>query len=226
MGGASGGHPRETRAVAASRIGQSSCSRYFTMSHVHRGLMPACVLVLAGLPAACQSRPVVRTQSAPELDVLKYQTFGFIEHPDTDKSAYTTLTTRFLKDAVTREMLARGYTQSEQPDLLVNFSVASKDKVESTAGPAIGVGYGRWGWHNWGWGVGYDGSDVQTITEGSLTVDVVDQRHKALVWSGTAQGRLTEKRMDHPQAAIDEAVTAIFAKYPKQPLVAASDTPK
>ncbi len=40
----------------------------------------------------------------------KYQSFGFVEHPDTDKAGYTTLTTRFPKDAVTREMLARGYT--------------------------------------------------------------------------------------------------------------------
>ena len=60
--------------------------------------------------AACQSSPQIRTQSAPALDVLRYQTFGFVEHPDTDKSGYTTLTTRYLKEAVSREMLARGYT--------------------------------------------------------------------------------------------------------------------
>lgn len=184
------------------------------------------VATLAVLLSACQSRPVVRTQSAPELDVLKYQTFGFVERPDTDKSTYSTLTTRYLKEAVSREMLARGYTQSEHPDLLVNFSVASRDKVEDTAGPTVGVGYGRWGWRNWGWGVGYGGSDVRTVTEGSLTVDVVDQSRKELVWSGTAQDRLTDRALDQPQPAINAAVTAIFAKYPKQPLVAASTTPQ
>jgi hypothetical protein len=54
-------------------------------------------LAIAGLVtllAACASRPQIRTQSAPELDTLKYQTFGFVEHPDTDKSGYTTLTER------------------------------------------------------------------------------------------------------------------------------------
>ena len=173
---------------------------------------------------ACQSRPQIRTQSAPELNVLQYQTFGFIDHPSTDNASYTTLTTRYLKDAVTREMLARGYQQSDKPDLVINFQVGSKDKVESTPGPAVGVGYGRWGWRNWGYGIGYGGSDVRTVTEGSLTIDVVDHRQNSLVWSGTAQGRLTKKTLNNPQPAIDDAVNAIFAKYPKQPLVASAAT--
>jgi hypothetical protein len=185
-------------------------------------------LAVAGLAfalSACQTRPEIRTQSAPELNALQYQTFGFVDHPNTDNASYTTLTTRYLKDAVSREMLARGYTQSDKPDLVINFLVGSKDKVESTPGPAVGVGYGRWGWRGIGWGVGCCGNDVRTVTEGSLTIDVVDHGRSELVWSGTAQGRLTKKVMNNPQPAINDAVSAIFAKYPKQPLVAAA-TPK
>jgi hypothetical protein len=181
-------------------------------------------LAIAGLVtllAACASRPQIRTQSAPALDLQKYQTFGFVEHPDTDKSGYTTLTTRYLKDAVAREMQARGYTRSEQPDLLVNFSVGSKDKVEGSSWPDIGVGWGRWS-RGWGWGGSFGGRDIRTVTEGSLTIDVVDQQRKELIWSGTAKGRVTSKTENNPQPAIDDTVAAIFAKYPKQPLVASS----
>jgi hypothetical protein len=181
-------------------------------------------LAIAGLVtllAACASRPQIRTQSAPALDLQKYQTFGFVEHPDTDKSGYTTLTTRYLKDAVAREMQARGYTRSEQPDLLVNFSVGSKDKVEGSSWPDIGVGWGRWS-RGWGWGGSFGGRDIRTVTEGSLTIDVVDQQRKELIWSGTAKGRVTSKTENNPQPAINETVAAIFAKYPKQPLVASS----
>ena len=178
---------------------------------------------LAAVLAACASRPDIRTQSAPALDILKYQSFGFVERPDTDKSGYTTLTTRYLKDAVTREMLARGYTASEQPDLLVNFSIGSKDKVEGSPWPDVGVGWGRWS-RGWGWGGTFGGRDIRTVTEGSLTIDVVDQQHKELIWSGTAKGRVTSKAEDNPQPAIDKAVSAIFGKYPKQPLVASAAT--
>jgi len=183
------------------------------------------VLATAGVLAiltACASKPVVRTQSSPVLDIQKYQTFGFVERPDTDKAGYTTLTTRFLKEAVSREMVARGYTRSEQPDLLVNFTTGSKDKVEGDGWPDVGLGWGRWS-RGWGWGGMWGGRDIRTVTEGSLTIDVVDQQHKELVWSGTAKGRVTNKDEDHPQSAIDKAVSAIFTKYPKQPLVASSD---
>src|SRR5262249_8691773 len=140
----------------------------------------------------------------------------------TDKAGYTTLVTRYLKDAVSREMVARGYTHNDDhPDLLVNFTTGSKDKVEGDPWPAVGLGWGRWS-RGWGWGGMWGGRDIRTVTEGSLTIDVVAQQHRELIWSGTAQGRLTSKEEDHPQPAIDKAVTAIFDKYPKQPLVASA----
>jgi hypothetical protein len=193
-----------------------------TFTYAQRCTRGLVVLALVLAVGACATKPQIRTQTAPELNVLQYQTYGFVEHPDTDKATYTTLTTRYLKDAVNREMLARGYTQSEKPDLLVNFTVGSKDKVESTPGPNVGVGYGRWGWRGVGWGVGIGDRDVRTVTEGSLTIDVVDHNKSELVWSGTAEGRLTKQALKKPQPAIDSAVTAIFAKYPKQSLVAAA----
>lgn len=176
----------------------------------------ALILPVALFLTACQTNPQVRTQSAPALDVHRYQTFGFVHRPDTDNSGYTTLTTRYLEEAVTHEMLARGYTLSDKPDLEVNFMVGTKDKVESSPG---GVGYGRWGFHRFGWW-GYGPSEVYTVTEGSLRIDVVDHGERALIWSGTAAGPISNKAQNDPQPAIDKAVAAIFAKYPKQPLVA------
>jgi hypothetical protein len=186
---------------------------------VVRALAAACVLAIL---TACASKPVVRTQTAPTLDIQKYQSFGFVEHPDTDKAGYTTIVTRYLKDAVAREMVARGYTRSDQPDLLVNFTTGSKDKVEGDPWPDVGLGWGRWS-RGWGWGGIWHGRDIRTVTEGSLTIDVVDQQQKELVWSGTAKGRVTSRDEDNPQSAIDKAVSAIFTKYPKQPLVASTD---
>ncbi|MEP7247372.1 MAG: DUF4136 domain-containing protein [Gammaproteobacteria bacterium] len=194
-------------------------------SRCNRWLGGLAVALVALTLGACQTRPEVRTQSAPALDVTQYRTFGFVEHLDTDKAGYSTLITRYLKDSVTREMVARGYTQSETPDVAINFTTGEKDKVEGTTGPSLGVGYSRWGYRGFGWGLGYGGRDIRTVTEGSLTIDVVDQSRKELLWTGTASGTLTKKIQNNPQPAIDQAVTAIFAKYPKQPLVA-NTTPK
>lgn len=180
--------------------------------------LASCLAILT----ACASKPIVRTQSAPALDLQKYRSFGFVEHPDTDKAGYTTLTTQFLKDAVTREMLARGYAQSAQPDLLVNFTTGSKDKVEGDSWPDVGLSWGHWS-RGWGWGGMWGGRDIRTVTEGSLTIDVVDERQKELLWSGTAKGRVTSRDEDNPQTALDKAVSAIFTQYPRQPLVGKAD---
>lgn len=180
------------------------------------GRLLAAAVVLTAL-AACQTRPEVRSQSAPNLDIARYATYGFMDKPSTDNAGYTTLTTRYLEEAVAREMASRGYTRSENPDLLINFNVATKDKIESR-GPSVGVGYGGWGgWrHGYGWGVGVGSrDDIQNYTEGALTVDVVDRARNELVWSGTATARLTKKAQDKPQPAIEQAVDLIFDKYPK-----------
>jgi len=180
------------------------------------------LFALAGLGillSSCQTRPEIRTQAAPQADLASYHTYGFMPKPSTDSAGYKTITTQSIESAVSREMRARGYTlvpPSQQPDLLVNFAVKTHDKVESRPGATVGVGYG-WGWGRWGWGgLGDYYNDIRTVTDGSLTIDVVDRERNEAVWSGTAVGRLTKKVLDNPGPAVDEAVADIFAHYPKK----------
>jgi hypothetical protein len=193
-----------------------------------RPLLPAICATLVTMLAACATPPHIRSQSAPDLDIGRYKTFGFVERPATDTQAYTSLNTRYLKDAVSREMTARGYTPSDNPDLLINFNIMARDKVEGSYGGypypyGYGVGYGWWR-HGYGWGVGMsDWDTIRTYTEGTLTIDVVDHAHNALVWSGSAVGELTKAALDRPQPAIDDAVSRIFTHYPRAPLQPPAD---
>jgi len=186
-------------------------------------LRSATVLALALLLAACATQPVVRTQAAANTNLAGYRTFAFMAKPGTDKDGYKTLTTQSLERAVTREMLARGYMAAApgtEPDLVINFNVKEKDKVQGDLGPG-----GAWGGYGWGrpwgydYGLGLDGyyNDIQTVTEGSLIVDLVDRARNEVVWSGTAVGELTKKVLDHPDQAIDHSVTEIFTRYPLRP---------
>ena len=172
---------------------------------------------LGFLLVACATGPEIRTQGALRADLASYHTYAFMPVPGTDKDGYKTLTTQSLERSVGREMLARGYTPAGggQPDLLINFSVKTRDKVESDYSPSVGFGYG-WGRGHYGYGFGLNDyeNDIQTVTEGSLMIDLVDRAHNEVVWSGTAVGRLTKKVLDHPEATIDRAVTDIFARYP------------
>jgi hypothetical protein len=174
---------------------------------------------LGFLLVACETRPEIRTQAAVHANLASYRTYAFMPKPGTDKDGYKTLTTQTLERSVGREMVARGYTPASggQPDLLINFSVKTRDKVEGDSGPAFGLGYGYgWGRGHYGYGFGLNDyyNDIQTVTEGSLIIDLVDREHNEVVWSGTAVGRLTKKVLDNPDPQIERSVTEIFARYP------------
>ena len=181
------------------------------------GVRLAALAGLGFLLAACATRPEIRTQAAAHANLVSYRTYAFMPKPGTDKDGYKTLTTQSLERSVGREMFARGYTPagSGQADLLINFSVKTKDKVEGDPSPAFGFGYG-WGRGHYGYGYGLGDyyNNIQTVTEGSLMIDLVDREHNEVVWSGTAVGRLTKKVLDNPEPEIDRSVTDIFARYP------------
>jgi hypothetical protein len=181
----------------------------------------AALLALGLFLAGCASRPEVRTQTAANANLAGYRTYAFMPKPGTDKDGYKTLQTQSLERAVGREMLARGYAPAaaEQADLLINFNVKEKDKVEGDVGPTAGFGYG-WGRHyGYGYGFGFDDyyNGITTVTEGSLMIDLIDRARNQVVWSGTAVGELTKKVLDNPEPAIDRSVADIFARYPIRP---------
>jgi len=181
----------------------------------------AALLALGLFLVGCASQPEVRTQTAANANLAGYRTYAFMPKPGTDKDGYKTLKTQSLERAVGREMLARGYAPAtnEQADLLINFNVKEKDKVEGDVGPTAGFGYG-WGRHyGYGYGFGFDDyyNGITTVTEGSLMIDLIDRARNEVVWSGTAVGELTKKVLDNPEPAIDRSVADIFARYPIKP---------
>jgi hypothetical protein len=180
----------------------------------------ATLAALGLLLASCATRYDIRSQAAANANLASYHTYAFMAKPGTDKDGYKSLTTQTLERAVNREMYARGYTPAavgSEPDLVINFNIKEKDKVQGDSpgvGYAWGFGYGpRWGY---GYGLGLDDyyNGIQTVTEGSLVIDLVDRVRNEVVWSGTAVGQITRKSLDHPDETLDRSVTEIFAHYP------------
>jgi Domain of unknown function (DUF4136) len=178
---------------------------------------------LSVLLAACASGPTVRADGDPSVNLATYKTFGFFDQLATDKSKYSTMLTTRLKDSTRRELQRRGYQESEQPQLFVNFSTNVENRTDVQSTPSASAGfygyragmYGAWG--------GYP-QDVHTThyQEGTLAIDLVDAAKKQLVWQGVAQARITKSMRENPSEAIDSVVTDIFAKYPVPPAVGSS----
>lgn len=182
----------------------------------------------AAVLAGCAAGPVVRTRTAVGANLVGAHTFAYVKRPGTDTGPYSSLTTQRLEQDVTQEMKARGYSLApagEKPDLLVDFRITTRDRVEGGGfAPMYAAGYWGWGpgwgWPygpGWGWGWGCCGAgynDVRSVTTAALTITVINGSDRMAIWSGTTASEVTQHVMNHPDQALDRAVTQIFAHYP------------
>ena len=176
-------------------------------------------IALASLAlSGCASGPDIFINEDPEADFGSYTTYGFPPSLTTDKTAgYGSLLSQYLKSAVRREMNLRGYTESPNPDLRVNFYVHTQEKIKTTQTPTTtgyygyrGGRYGTWGGYG---GVAYE-TRVTQYTEGTLNVDLVDNARDQLVWEAAMVGRVSDDTRQNLQPKVDEAIAELFRKYP------------
>jgi hypothetical protein len=120
--------------------------------------------------------------------------------------------------AVEIEMEKRGYTKSDNPDLLVNFNAVLQEKTKVTTSPApMGGYYGyRRGYYG-GWGPSYTyatETHVSEYTQGTFNIDIVDARRMQLIWEAVGVGRVTQKALDNLEEGVMSGVPKFFAHYP------------
>lgn len=181
----------------------------------------ALVAILVFSVTGCSSTPTVLVNADPTVDFFQYKSYGFMPTLSTDNANYESMESNFLKVAVAQELDRRGLLYSDNPDLLVNFYINTKEKIRSRSTPTTGAYYGyRAGyydpWRGYGAHMGYE-TRIEQYTEGTLNIDVVDAKQKKLVWEGAVGGRVTDKKIQNLEDTIDKAVAAIMSGYPIQP---------
>jgi len=145
-------------------------------------------------------------------DFSQYKTYAFYKS-GIDKVEISDLDKRRILTAIDKELTAKGFSKSDNPDLLINIFTKSRQQVDVNQFNA-GWGYGwGWGWNPWMWGG--RNTSVSTYTEGTLYIDLVDAKKKELVWQGEGIGVLT-RNMNKKEERIQEFVQKILAKYPPE----------
>ena len=175
------------------------------------------LLAVGLLLSACETGPKIRANTAPNANLNSYKTYTFPSKLGTDRGDVQTPLTGYFKEAVQREMNARGYkfVEGGVADLWVNFHVNAQEKTDIRSTPAPYYG-GYYGYRGGMYGGFYGGSDVETVHSkvGTANIDVVDAAKKELVWEGVAEGKLTDKVMKDPRGAVNIVVTEIFKQFP------------
>ncbi|MEM5540989.1 DUF4136 domain-containing protein [Olleya sp. AS48] len=170
-------------------------------------ILPALLLLIAF--TSCSSVKVAADYDKA-VDFNNYKTFAFFKS-GIDKAEINDIDKRRILRAIESELLAKGYTKSQNPDLLVSIFTKSNQRVD-VYNNNWGVGAWGWGGPRWGWGWNMQPT-VSTTTQGVLYVDLIDANKKELVWQGQGTGYLS-KNVDKKEERIKEFVTKIMEKYP------------
>ena len=176
-------------------------------------LLATAALALGG----CATGPDVNADYDRSADFGKYRTYGFVAQAGTDNGDARSLVTMMLQNAASQQMQARGYTRSDNPDLVINFKGQLEEKVdvESTPAPYFGAGWGYGGWYGAPYG-GWGATEVTTrrYNVGTLVMDIVDREKRQVVFQGAISDVVTKEMQQNREASINRAVEGIFMQYP------------
>lgn len=172
----------------------------------------ALTLMGAVFLASCATTPTVKVDADTSVDFSHFRTYSWAYA--TAPQGANPITVQKVKASMTAYLASRGYTQADQGDFALGFTLGARDRVEVTQLGSYGPYYRPWGPYAGvgGWGPGYNAVDVRNVTDGTLAVDIYDSKSKAPIWHGTATQQVSG---DTPsQETIDGAVSAVLAKFP------------
>jgi hypothetical protein len=181
-----------------------------TMIPAARWLPAALVALIAG----CASMSV-STERHPQADFAAYRGYAWISadpliRPPGEQPQVSALTVRFIREAIEKQLHARGYRQVEVPaptDFVVAFTVGTRDRIDTQSYP---VTYrGPWDWEGHASETG-----LRVFQEGTLSIDIFDGASHQPVWHGRASKVITSSDVADPGPVIDKAVAAILEKFP------------
>jgi hypothetical protein len=135
-----------------------------------------------------------------------YKTFAFYK-PGIDKVKISDLDKKRILRAIEKELLAKGFTKSNKPDIMVNIFTKTQENINVYSNVGFGYGWGPW--------YGGYSQNVSRDTQGTLYIDFIDGKDKQLVWQGKGQGYLTHNQ-SKKEDRITEFVSKILERYPPE----------
>jgi hypothetical protein len=176
------------------------------------------IIVLLVVAAASCSPVNVSYDYDRNTNFNAYKTYNFSDDTgDIDTNANPFFKERVMR-AVDAEMAERGFTKSENPDLLVDLHVKREDRQDAIASSNYPVGYFPW---RFGFASGFNTTQINynEYVEGTLFINLVDAEKEKIVWQGIATKTLDQDLTpEQREKNVNDAVDRIFEKYPVKPI--------
>ena len=166
------------------------------------------ILLCLGILTSCSSVKVVSDYDT-KVDFSTYKTFAFYKK-GIDKASVSDLDKKRIMRAIENELIEKGFTKSETPDLLISIFTKSREQVNVTDNN-LGYGFG-WGYNPWFFGS--TNLNINQYTEGTLFIDFIDKNKNELIWQGIGSGAMKMSNIDKKEERINEFVNKIILAYP------------
>jgi hypothetical protein len=157
---------------------------------------------------SCSSVRVVSDYDT-KVDFTSYKTFAFYKK-GIDKASVSDLDKKRIMRAVEAELVAKGFSKSANPDILVSIFTKSREQV-NVSDNNIGIGWG-WGYNPWFYG--RTNININQYTEGTLFIDFIDKKTNELIWQGIGSGAMKMSNIEKKEERINEFVYKIISTYP------------
>jgi len=184
-------------------------------------LLKWCVLATVVLPlAACAPTVKVRSDTDPSVNFSQYNSYNFFSQLGIEGDGYANLLGQHFRAAIDEQMAARGFQKSGNPQLQVNVSISTDEKVRVNTyqDPYLYGGYYGGGFRGgWGTPMYYGGGTTTTVsqyTQANVYVDYVDSQTHKMVWQGVATFTLSEKMQKDVRQSIFNTVNEVFTQFP------------
>ncbi|MEZ4852776.1 DUF4136 domain-containing protein [Flavobacterium sp.] len=165
------------------------------------------LLIIASLTSCSSVR--VNADYDKKANFGSYHSYAYLKS-GVDQAQISDLDKKRILYAIDDVMATKGFSKSENPDVLVSIFTKESERVDVYNN--VGFGWGV-GWGGPYWGVGYN--NVSTTPEGTLFIDFVDAKTKELIWQGQGTGYLTQN-VDKKDERIMQFVNKILAQYPPE----------
>lgn len=174
-------------------------------------------VLFLGLFYSCSPTVKVTTDYDHSANFSEYKTFAVYDLK-AQQGQVNQLNVDRVAKAIRNEMLAKGFTESSNPDLKVNAVSILKNKTQVTADTNF---YGYGGMYRpygyWGGGAMMGGGSTTFNTydyvDGSLIIDIVSSKTDKLVWQGIGNAEIDSKP-DNPEQFINDAIKKILTGFP------------
>jgi hypothetical protein len=138
-----------------------------------------------------------------------YKTFGFTK--ESNELPANDLVKNRILNAISSNLKSKGLTESDNPDMLVDLGLKTKEKTDyQSTNYDMGGYYGR----RWRIGTSIGTTNTREInyTEGTLVINLVDAKKDQLLWMGSGTGVITDKSIQEEN--VISGVNKILAAFP------------